>query len=478
MKKLLISWLIRFVFGAIALGVGIWYISSSIGGESLTYTSLDGFMNAVGAKDGNIASVNGCFMCKYVNDLFMVLGDSTELFWNTILEYLWVLLAVGFGIFLFVHAIKHISKSADDATKYDTKDVKFDFKSWFEPVWRQGIRILFVGALIGALGMGGTGALKTVSNITIKPVMLIGTELSMAATGMTSSAQCNPNFNNQDNPMSSISGSFMCIVGNINAIMLAGASGGFALMNYAWMGLGGGLFTWLSGFGVVILFLIMGFDLFFKLLSVIFKLIFLIIFLPMFIAGAAFEKTWKLSSGLLSKGIDMLIGSAVRVIAISLQVVIMFSVMFYAADSYFPGPVDGYSSILPPIFGKAPENLDAQAMSVANVFSKCEKVSLTNGVVDGDKFKACFKSESAIVEQKYPGAFDFTGDGWGFLLLMMGLFFLYFYVVGPRVDSLLASVKIGTDTFDDFGGELKKFGKIAWNKPQELANKINEIKNG
>ena len=46
------------------------------------------------------------------------------------------------------------------------------------------------------------------------------------------------------------------------------------------------------------------------------------------------------------------------------------------------------------------------------------------------------------------------------------------------MDALLASTQVGTDAFDDFGGELKKFGKIAWNKPKELANKINEIKNG
>ena len=127
MKKILISWLIRFVFGAIALGVGIWYITSSIGGASLTYTSLDGFMNAVGAGDANIASVNGCFMCKYVNDLFMVLGDSTELFWGVILENLWVLLVIGFGIFLFVHTIKYLYNSAAEATKYENQEVKFEF---------------------------------------------------------------------------------------------------------------------------------------------------------------------------------------------------------------------------------------------------------------------------------------------------------------------------------------------------------------
>ena len=36
MKKLLLTYLVRFVFFAIALGVGIWYLSSSIGGSTIS----------------------------------------------------------------------------------------------------------------------------------------------------------------------------------------------------------------------------------------------------------------------------------------------------------------------------------------------------------------------------------------------------------------------------------------------------------
>ena len=58
--------------------------------------------------------------------------------------------------------------------------------------------------------------------------------------------------------------------------MLAGAGGGFSLMNYAWMGMGGGAITWVAGLALVIMFLIIGFNLFFQVLSVVMKLIFLI----------------------------------------------------------------------------------------------------------------------------------------------------------------------------------------------------------
>ncbi|MBO7509447.1 MAG: hypothetical protein J6T57_04205, partial [Alphaproteobacteria bacterium] len=218
MKKILVGYLIRFIFGAIALGVGIWYVSSAIGGASLSYTNMSTFMNSVGAADGNVANVNGCFLCGYVNDLFLVLGNASENFWNAILRNLWILMVVGFGVFLFIHTIKYFYKAMTDAAALDGKEQKFAFGAWFDTVWRTGVRIMIVGAIIGAFGMGGISSIKALSNITIQPVMYVGTELSMAATGISSSAQCVPAEIGADNPMASVSNSFMCIVGNINSV--------------------------------------------------------------------------------------------------------------------------------------------------------------------------------------------------------------------------------------------------------------------
>ena len=95
MKAKLIMIAIRFVMGAIALGIGIWYMSSSIGGASLTYTSMNNFMSAIGASN-DIADAAGCFMCGYISELFGVIGRATEMFWNAILNWLWILLDVGF----------------------------------------------------------------------------------------------------------------------------------------------------------------------------------------------------------------------------------------------------------------------------------------------------------------------------------------------------------------------------------------------
>ena len=480
MKAALIKLAIQIVMWAVAIGVGIWYLSSSIGGAALTYTSMGNFMTAIGAGDGDIANVNGCFLCGYVSELFAVIGRATEMFWTAIVDGLWILMAIGFGIFLFISAVRHVYTAAGQNAKLDGGERKIEFYSWFEKVWKLGARIMIVGALMGALSMGGNTALKTVANITITPVMFTGAELAMAASGVGSSAQCNAmaNINSQsDDILNPIMAPFMCVVGNLNSIILAGATGGFALMNYAWLGMGGGLFTWLAGLTLVILFLIVGFNLFFQIFSVVFKLVFLIIFLPLLLAAAAFEKTWNVASGIMGNAIKMLVKSAVSIVSITLKIVIFYATISYAADMYFPGPADGYSAILPPMTGVTIENPDAKTMAVANAFAECESVGLAGGnEMDADAFAECFKAKKAETESKYPGAFDFLNDGWDFLMMMIGLFLLYYYVVEKQVNKILAAP--GKEEFD-FGKWTLDLGKTIWSAPAKIFDSITKaINNG
>lgn len=471
MKAKLISIAIRVVMWAIALGLGIWYLSSSIGGAALTYTSMDNFMSAIGASD-DIAAANGCFMCGYVAELFTVISDAAEMFWTAMLDNIWILLAIGFGIFLFVYTAQYIFDAAKQTTTLDGKDKKLEFSAWFDKIWRQAARVMMVGAALGVLGLGGTTALRTITNITITPVMYVGAELSMAATGVTDATQCGAmDAAATGDILNPVLQPFMCVIGNLNSVMLAGAAGGFAMMNYAWLGLGGGAFTWVAGLALVIMFLIIGFDLFFQVLSVVFKLVFLIIFLPLLIAAYAFEGTWKLAGNVVGGAINMLVKSAVRIIAISLKVLIIYATVSFAADEFFPGPHDGYSVIMPPFMGQTVQNPDAKTLSVMNVFSTCERVGLADGEMDADKFKDCFTAQRAMVERQYPGAFDFLTDGWDFLLIMFFMFLLYFYVVSPRIDAMLG--KDGRELFD-FGTWTKELGKKIWSAPQQIFDAISK----
>lgn len=470
MKAKLIMIAIQIAMALIAIGVGIWYLTSAISGDAITYTSMDGFLNAIGAGDGDIASANGCFLCKYIEDLFVVIGNAAEMFWTAMVDNIWILLAIGFGLFLFVHTGQYIFNAAKETAKLDEKEKKLELAGWFDKVWRQGARVLIVGALMGALGMGGTAALRTVANITITPVLFVGAELSMAASGVSDAAQCGAidAANASDNVLAPILQPFMCVMGNINSVMLAGAAGGFSLMNYAWLDLGGGVFTWLAGLTLVLMFLIIGFDLVFQVLSVIFKLVFYIIFLPLILGAAAFEQTWSLASGVVKNAINKLVESAVQIISITLKVILTYAIVAYAADAYFPGPVDGYSAILPPMMGRTVENPDAQTMSIINVFSTCEQVAIADGEMDADKFRDCFTAQRATIEREYPGAFDFMRDGWDFLLMMILLFALYFWAIKPKVSAIFGLDKAGKDEQFDFGTWAKDLGKKIWNTPKQI----------
>ena len=332
-KAMLIKLLLKVIIVLIALGVGFWYLSSSIGGASLSYTSVDLFMKQIGAENGDVAQVNGCFLCGYINDLFDVLGRATEMFWNAIVQHLWILTAIGFGIFIIFHTLGYIR---DQANSKDVKDLtnnqpKLDFKKWFDKVWKTGVRVMIAGALIGAINWSGTTALKATTNLIVQPVMYLGSTLSMAATGVISGAHCDMvtvDKNEEEyNPLTPVLHPFMCVMGNLNTVMLAGAGGGFALMNYSWLGLGGGLFTWLAGLALVIMFLVIGFDLVFQVLTVLFKLIFIIIFMPLMIVAMAFEQVWSLAKNVFNSAITMLINSAVAILRISIKIIIIYAVV-------------------------------------------------------------------------------------------------------------------------------------------------------
>ncbi len=490
LKAQLILIVVRVIMCLAALGLGIWYLSSSIGGAALTYTSTNNFMTAIGVQNGDIATANGCFMCGYIADLFSVIGNAAERFWGAMVDNLWVIMVIGLGIYIFIHTIKYIFDAAKKNANLDGKQTGIDFKAWFEPISKQVLRLMLVGTVMGALGLGGVTALKTVSQITITPVLYVGAELGMAATGVSNAAQCGalaPTENTGDasDILNPVLQPFMCVMGNINSVMLAGAAGGFAMMNYAWLGLGGGAFTWVAGLTLVLMFLIIGFDLFFQILSVVFKLVFLIVFLPFLLAAYAYEPIWAKASGLISKAVGTLAASAVRLVAITLKVLVIYATVSFTADTLMPGPNDGYSAILPQLLTGVPENPDAQTMSVVNVFSDCERVALNNGQIDKEEFKNCFTARKAEVERQYPGAFDFLGDGFDFLLLMMCLFFLYYYAINPKIDKMLPAGAInlpipgenasvsGKEEFD-YGAWIHDLGQKIWHAPEQITKKITD----
>ena len=200
--------------------------------------------------------------------------------------------------------------------------------------------------------------------------------------------------------------------------------------------------------------------------------------MPLLIAAAAFEPVWKAASKVINNAINMLATSAMKIIAISLKIVVIYATVSFAADAHFPGPVDGFNTVFPPMLGQEVENPDAKTLSVMNTFTECERVALVDDKMDAKKFKNCFTAHRATVERQYPGAFDFLGDGWGFLMMMIGIFALYYWVVSPEIDKIFATVSssdtdiIGGAAKQDFGESIKQLGKNIWNLPVQIVEKI------
>jgi len=484
LKAKLILSAVKIFMWCVAVGIGIWYLSSSINGDSITYTSLTGFLQATGAcapaANGaeaicDISKSNGCFLCPYITQLFNIIGVATKDFWEALLGNLWILLALGFIVFLFIHTFKFFNKYNKANATLHKGEYKLPFKEWFDPVQNQFIRVLLVGVFLGALGFGGVTVLKAVSDITIRPVMYVGAELAMAATGTVGAAHCPAmEISAQSTAGIDIIGPalrpFMCVVGNISTVILAGASAGFSLMNFSWMGMGGGMLTWMSGLALVIMFLILGFRIFFDILNVVFRLIFIIIFLPIFIASYAFANTWGILKGAVGKGVEMLVNCATRVVAITLKVLIIYAVVVFAADEY------GFSAITPPVIAGGQAAGSSKNIAIAAIFEKCEKVSLIDGVMNKNLFKACWDVEKAIVEMREPRAFDFMKNGWEFLMLMFGIFFIYFYVVEKKIDDILVKDSFsGKDGALNLGSTFKEFGQKAWAIPEGIAKKVTDV---
>lgn len=480
-KFALISLVLKILGIAIALGLGIWYLTSSIAGATLTYTSVDSFMHAIGADNG-IENIGTKFLGSYVVELLNMLGIASEMFWTGIVDNLWILMVAGFAIYLFISAIKYVWEKSKKNAEYSANANNIDFKTWFDPVWKLGLRVMIAGVAIGALSINPAESLKTISEILISPILYIGSVLAMTATGVNSAADCNVILGATElsGAMGALSGAFMCVMGNLYSVMLAGAAGGFSLMNYAWLGLGGGMLTWIAGLLLVIAFLIVGFDLFFQIFSILFQVVFVIIFLPLLIAALAYEQVWKTASGIFRESVKIVIKAAISVISISLKIVLLFAIVYYAADSIFPGPVDGYTSVLPPMFEtQITHNTTPQADAVMNAFRVCESQSLdSDGLVDADLFKPCFQEQKEIIEAQHPGAFDFLRDGWSFLVTMFGLFLLYYYVLSPRIDALLPAGKVklpipgensdvGTGKEFDIGKWTHDLGQKAWHAPRK-----------
>ena len=91
--------------------------------------------------------------------------------------------------------------------------------------------------------------------------------------------------------------------------------------------------------------------------------------------------------------------------------------------------------------------------------------------MDKNRFLTCFNTQRAIVTKRYPHAFDFMDDGFDFLMFMIGVVFLYFWVVSPKIDAKIGGG--GKETFD-YGTWIKNFGKTVYEAPEKIYKSVKD----
>lgn len=452
MKKTVVGIIVQVVVWAVLLGIGIWYLHSSIGGASMPYVSLPRFLQSIGACENgvcDIASANGCFLCPYVQKLFFVIGKSTEVLWDAIINHTWILMVFGLVVFMFWKAYDVINTSNKENASLGTGGRKLDFQLWFKDVKDLFIRVVLIAALLGAVNLGGRETLQGTANVVVYPVMHVGTSLAMAATGIGESAVCGGENVLQNGPMQSVAQSFLCVIGNLNAVILSGASSGFAMMNFAWMGMGGGLFTWLGGLAVVLLFLYIGFNVMFKVLNVVFNLVFIIVFLPLFLASLAFEKVWKTAGDIFSGGLGILAKTSVRVIGITIEIMILSSLVTFSME----------------------KTMSSDVVAETAIIEKCESVSANaNGEIDKNVYVSCFKTERLT----HPEAFRYLDNGWDFLIMMIFIWCVYRFLIDQKLQAIIDTSDKGA--YFNFGNGLKEIGVQAIKIPGQIAKKFEKKK--
>lgn len=474
MKRIqLIFLIIKIAVWLILFSLFMWYVYSSISGDSISYVSIDNFFNSIGGSD--LSNTNGCLLCKYITELFNFISTSIDNFWESLIKALWLIMVLSLGIYILIHTITYLYKKIKETMDINVKEEnigELKLGDWFSPIKENIIRLFISASLLGVLNSTNTTSLKILTNIIFVPILSIGIAISTLVTGVYQGAVCNINLTLTSNILDNVLNQTMCLIGNLNSVLLAGAAGGFSLMNYSYIGLGGGAFTWLAGFLIFIFIFTICAKLLYEILDIIFNILILIIFFPLIILAYTFEKSFNFAKNLVQNSIQILIQSTLQMVRFGFKIAFFYALLVISADAYFPGPIDSYNAIFPNLLlNNTKDSKDSTAYSISQVFKICEEETIQkNGKMDKYIFKECFMREKAKVEAIYPNSFDFMDNGFEFLLFFGFIYFLYFYIIEDKINKI---INIKQNDFTKFGSFVSDATKLP-NKAMNLIAKISK----
>ncbi|MDR0448903.1 MAG: hypothetical protein LBG89_00370 [Rickettsiales bacterium] len=318
-----------------AIGGALYYYSNALALRPLGNISMD-FSNEI------------CLFCPYIRELVEAVAGAAGATYGAFVRHIWILLILGFGIFMVLSAWKLLKESADKTAELGTDEIKFEIRPWIDGLWKQAVRIAVVGVFLGAVGTLGDAAPRLVSDLTIRPILSMGAYISVKVAQLPENSCPNDVIPGEDRgPHQITSGAMrplMCMSGILNTITLMGVAKGFETMDKG--GAENNTLLWFLGLATAAVFALYGIRIFFELMNIVFTILFFIMFLPVVIASFAFHETWGIAKNVVDNMLNNVAALAVGMIQIALKLSIFYAIMTFAMDKSEGDPFGMMSTLL------------------------------------------------------------------------------------------------------------------------------------
>ncbi|MDR2685445.1 MAG: hypothetical protein LBB23_01575 [Rickettsiales bacterium] len=354
--RLALPYIVQGVAWIFATSAVLYYYGKTLTGQDLgTITLADIFGQ----------SQTACIFCPHIRQLVGAMDNAALSVYEVFVNHIWVMMLLGFGVFATITAFQLLKKSADQTAQIeDLGERTFDFTKWIDTLWRQGVRIVIVGVILGAIGSLGSTMPRIATEITLKPILSMGTYISLGIAGLPDSL-CPNSLSLSENskvpfagegvprsggvvvnnsPASAGQGGgitesatepLLCFSNIITTITLAGAAKGFDTMNNA--GINKPI-LWFFGLALAVFFALYGVKLFFELMNILFTILFFIMFLPVIIAGYAFDNVWPVAKNITSNALSQTLGLAVAMVSLALKLSVFYYMIMFAVNNHPSSP--------------------------------------------------------------------------------------------------------------------------------------------
>ena len=359
---------------------GKWYLGDKF---DEWYMSIPG-VTPVSTNPLRFDPLADCLSCRVFANIFDMMNMVGLKMFEFLHETAWVLLVMGFALWLLVKVFKEFVWEGSD-----------DIKGLVESVFK---RALWIGVIAAAIGFMGPGKIQGIAKLVLEntagPLISMGTGVGSAVFGdvkiedgvkkLVGSPVCAAMDFESKSMQSEVDGlipadikkDFVCLVNTINVAFQSGVTAGWNMVR-----LGGNwrnsamILEALGGLIIAVIFFVLMVFFPFKLLDIVFTIGILLAFAPITIACYAYDETKEFAK----KTIDSLVGIMFKLVMFCIFVGILYASFIYIGDLHYPGPLDGFTFLFPGFIYKSMGAGRPMDQNMLEAFNDCYEKALRLG---------------------------------------------------------------------------------------------------